>query len=330
MKKTLFAILCVMASLVSVAQSAATVADTAVVTPPVMQADTAGRIVVAAGEEFKAGEPHMLRTDDEGEFVVYNGVAYKVGDVMDAVFSHDGRDYMDDDDDLFGKPSKMEAAIKIVSISVAFVVPCMTIILALIILMVFFMKKNTARNNIISKAIDKGYQLPDSFYTGYSSQSGTPNDGGGVVYPSDDNGGKMFGMRVAPEASRDPKMFGSAMSLIAIGFALLLFFSFNREIGVGFLCGGIPLFLGVGRMIAYYYVPGAYKQRNIHKQQTYQGDGRFGGAPYNNVNMQQPRYGNYNPSDNMGGTGSDPNNVRQQNFNGPCPPPMPSDQENAR
>lgn len=329
MKKILFAILCVMTSLVSVAQNAATVADTAVITPPVMQVDTAGPIVLAAGEEFKPGETHLLRTDDDGEFVVYNGVAYKVGDVMDAVFSHDGRDYMDDDDDLFGKPSKMEAVIKIVSISVAFVVPCVTIILALVILMVFFMKKNAARNDIISKAIDKNYQLPDAFYTGYLSQNGTANDGGGVVYPSDDTGGKMFGMRVVPEASRDPKMFGSAMTLIAIGFAILLFFSFNREVGVGFLCGGIPLFLGVGRMIAYYYVPGAYKQRNVQKPQNYQGDGRFGGAPYNNMNMQQPRYGNYNPSDNRG-AGSDPNNGRPQNFNGPCPPPLPSDQENVR
>lgn len=58
MKKTLFAILCVMASLVSVAQSAATVADTAVVTPPVMQADTAGQVVVAAGKNSKRGAPY--------------------------------------------------------------------------------------------------------------------------------------------------------------------------------------------------------------------------------------------------------------------------------
>ena len=325
MKKFLFSILCIMAYAVSVAQSSVAFADTTSAMSSVSQVDTVHvQPVMANAEEFKAGETHLLRTEDEGEFVVYNGVAYKVGDIADVAFNSSR--YMDDEDYISYKESKIDAIVKVVAFSVAFLIPCITIIVALIILMVFFMKKNSAKNQIISKAIDCNYQLPDAFYTGNFSQGGVTADGGMAYAPEDNNNLKMFVVRVVPEASRDPKMFVSAMTLIAVGFAILLFFSFNHEIGVGFLCGGIPLFLGIGRMIAYYYVPGAYKQRNFRKSQGNQGDNRFESqAPNVNANTywQQPAPQNFAHMEGEYRHGSN-----QQKFNGPCPPPTPSDSSN--
>ncbi len=332
MKKILLSILCIVVALVAFAQVPATATDSASVVTSTIQTDTLHRqLTVADAEEFKAGETHFLRTDEDGEFVVYNGVAYKVGDVMEAAFDRGAHDEYVDRIDY--KRSKMDAIIRIVTVSVGFVVPCITIIIALIVLMIFFMKRNSARNGIISKAIDNNYQLPDAFYTGYSAQGGSQSDGSGMTFDADGNDVKLFGLKAVPQASRDPKMFVSAMTLIAIGFAILLFFSFNHEIGVGFLCGGIPLFLGIGRMIAYYYVPGAYKQRNFRNPQNSQNPqsdfNRVGGRPTPqgapNAYWQQPQaprpYVHVNEENNQANNG-------QQNFNGPCPPPTPSDSTN--
>ena len=55
---------------------------------------------------------------------------------------------------------------------------------------------------------------------------------------------------------RDPKNFSSAITLLAVGFALILFFGAKDMWSVAFLAGGIPFFLGVGKLIGYFYVPG--------------------------------------------------------------------------
>ncbi len=54
--------------------------------------------------------------------------------------------------------------------AICFGVPCFTLIVVLVLLLMFFMKRTQAKNEIIGKAIDANYQLPDSFF---NSQTGS-------------------------------------------------------------------------------------------------------------------------------------------------------------
>ena len=51
-------------------------------------------------------------------------------------------------------------------IIVIFLIPCLTIGFIVWIIMRFFIKRNRERNSIIEQAINAGYQLPETFYTG--------------------------------------------------------------------------------------------------------------------------------------------------------------------
>lgn len=115
-------------------------------------------------------------------------------------------------------------------IAIIFGVPCLAIIAALIVILIYALKRNQRRNAIIAKAIDNNYQLPDSFYTG--QKSGT--DPNGPV--------------------RDSRKFYSSVTFIAVGFSLIVFAIASDE-PFFLLCGGIPLLIGIGKLIGYFCVP---------------------------------------------------------------------------
>lgn len=131
--------------------------------------------------------------------------------------------------------------------SIIFIVPCFTILILSGLLILFLTNKNKSRNDIISKAIDHNYPLPDSFY--------------GVTPPSCDyqpsegaNATDLGSGKVNP-SQRDPKKFSSAVTLIAGGVGLTLFLLL---VGAGSVsCFGlVPLLMGIGQLVGYYYVPG--------------------------------------------------------------------------
>ena len=84
--------------------------------------------------------------------------------------------------------------------------------------------------------------------------------------------------------------------------ALLLFFLIYTDFSVAVLAGGISLFLGIGRLIGYFYVPG-YTSNNNRSSQMYPPR-----PPYNQQHM------NFNEG------------FRQQSSQ--CPPPINDNMQN--
>ena len=193
-----------------------------------------------------------LTVIDGDEYVLTDGKAYKIDDLA----NYDKGD------------TKARLIQKVVMLAICFIVPCVTILAILIILMLFFLKKNRSRDGIIQKAIDSGYQLPDSFYTGQRTvfvDQSYPTDNSAV---DNDSAKGPFGFKMTDPSIRDPKKFSSGVTLAAVGLAILLFFVCQREWGIGLLAGGIPLFIGLGRLIGYFYIPG-YTSAGLKKDDYY-------------------------------------------------------------
>ena len=233
--------------------------------------------------------------DGGSEYILYQGGAYSVSKSIPSGFTDSFNQFPEPD----YEREKVQAVTKTIALAVAFVVPCMTIVVALICLLVFWLKRAKSKNFIIAKAIEHGYDLPDAFYTGQPSSSSMGYDS----YPGnnqDQNIGQQSArtpFTLVPAGARDPKMFTSSVTLIAVGLALLLFFSSNGYEAAGFLCGGIPLFLGIGRMIAYLYIPGARDSRSRKGQPI---------PPHQYYSAPQS------------------SNTRSQQFGNACPPPPPA------
>lgn len=257
------------------------------------------QIEVAPREHVIKDKPQMVSVEDGDSYVVYKGRAYEIADIAEMAF--EPRHSRSED----AAVARYRAMTDVMAMGIGFIVPCITIIVALIVFLVFWIKRNNARNAVIYKAIECDYQLPDAFYTGQSASQFDDASRGSL-----DGGDEQLGAGACtrftpvPESIRDPKMFSSAMTLIAVGLAVVIFLWVNANAGVAFLCGGIPLFIGIGRMISYYYVPGMRRMRK--PQQGY-------GQP-------QPRY-------NDGASfyqKSQQSNYTPRNYDGPCPPPPPA------
>lgn len=145
-------------------------------------------------------------------------------------------------------------------IIVIFLIPCLTIGFIVWIIMRFFIKRNRERNSIIEQAINAGYQLPETFYTGqpnnYNIINGemapnTPDAAPQQIRPD------IKTMQIQPATNRDPGKFSSAATLIAIGAALTLYTVFMHGPDIWLLGGLVMLLLGIGKMIGYFYVPSA-------------------------------------------------------------------------
>ena len=142
-------------------------ADTAAVV-----ADTTAALLPVAGQPFE-NDPRVVEIDDES-YILSNGGAYRLTDVSDALAFNPIYD-PDDFNEFYESGSRKQM---LPVIAICFIVPCLTLIIGLVLLLAFFMKKTVARNSIIEKAIDAGYQLPDSFYSttsAYTHVAGSTN-----------------------------------------------------------------------------------------------------------------------------------------------------------
>lgn len=117
-----------------------------------------------------------------------------------------------------------------VIIGIIFGFPCLTIIVGLIVIFAFALKRNRGRNELINNAIDHNYQLPDAFYVGQKNTNGVA------------------------EPTRDSRKFYSATTFIAIGLSLIVF-AMCVDGPFFILVGGIPFLIGVGQLIGYFCVP---------------------------------------------------------------------------
>lgn len=146
----------------------------------------------------------------------------------------------------------------VVLIIVIFLIPCLTIGFIIWIIMRFFIKRNRERNSIIEQAINAGYQLPETFYTGQPNNYNIIN---GEMAPNAPDAAPqqirqdIKAMQIQPATNRDSGKFSSAVTLIAIGAALSLYTVVKVGPDIWLLGGLVMLLLGIGKMIGYFYVP---------------------------------------------------------------------------
>lgn len=208
--------------------------------------------------------------------------------------------------------ARIDSAVPLFLIGFGF--PCCALVIALILWIWFINRRNKQRNELIAKAIDEDYKLPESFYT---RQPTFPRY---TVSPSDPTNDSqqanctqtqpVYMPQIQPRI-RDGKSWRTAITLISIGIPLFLFFLIQGSEQAAVLIGGIPVFLGIGKLVAYYaqpFGPGSITPNSSTSR--------------NGVNPNNP-FNSYRPVDY-------PQSAPENNFQQPqqpqepaaCPPPF--------
>lgn len=234
-----------------------------------------------------ASESARIVIVDDNEYIIENGHAYLIDDLMedlrDEVFSNAAMHHED--------------RLSVPIVAICFIFPCLTIVVALIVLLIFLLKKNSTRAKIITAAIENDYQLPDSFYVGssasptqtpYSATDNATSCGNGG-FSEGERGQTVLGAPTVPANNRDPRSFTSGVTLLGVGLAILLAFCAHDNYGLGWICGGVPMFLGAGRLLGYFYIPGFSARKNRYQPQNNYSQPWYPGAPNQ---PQAPMQGN--------------------------------------
>lgn len=128
------------------------------------------------------------------------------------------------------------------ALSIIFIIIPVSFILVLTIgVLVFQLKKNNAKNRIIEEAIKNGYQLPDSFY----------NNSEMFTFGSGRNKAGKDSLTTPPPANRDQRLFSQGISWLLTGIGLFIAFLIWGGMDLAAF-GLIPIFIGIGKLIAYY------------------------------------------------------------------------------
>lgn len=185
----------------------------------------------------------------------------------DEVVDNAETEFDDIDESYYSRKDTLDALLEeniaknvVALIIVIFLIPCLTIAFIVWIIMRFFIKRNRERNSIIEQAINSGYQLPETFYTGQPNNYNIIN---GEMAPNAPDGAPqqikqdIKAMQIQPATNRDPGKFSSAVTLIAIGAAVTLYTIWMAGPDIWLLGGLVMLLLGIGKMIGYFYVPSA-------------------------------------------------------------------------
>lgn len=208
--------------------------------------------------EEPAETPMVIR--EEGRWKVsYDGETYSLAElVKDSKFA-DKMNALDelDSESLILKDNMGMAA---VIVAIIFGLPCITIIVGLIVILLYALKRNRGRNALINNAIEHDYQLPDAFYLNQKA-------GVGANMPV-----------------RDSRKFYSATTLMAIGLSLIIF-AIYADAKFFVVLGGIPFLIGIGQMIGYYCVPNT-DPRGMHRNCPPRFDNGYMNGP--SYNYQQP------------------------------------------
>lgn len=174
------------------------------------------------------GEPKETPTVSiaNGKWTIdYAGDSYELTELVESKALADNYDSLEE-----RASSRLEKESIPAILSLVFGIPCLTIIIALIVILVYSLKRTQGRNELINNAIEHNYQLPDSFYDNQKNSS-------------------------RPDAPfRDSRRFYRAISLLSVGIALIIF-AISGDIPFFYVAGGIPFLIGIGQMIGYFCIP---------------------------------------------------------------------------
>ncbi len=228
---------------------------------------------VAAGQDTLStassqNSAKVVTTDDGTTLVLYDGASYPLNDIMNHR-NWNNAYYSDTDfeNEVERKVTNMSSMSLLCTLLICFGIPAIAILVALYLILKFFTHRNRERNALIAQAIDNGYQLPDSFYLNQRAEI-------------DSNNASATGPQ------RDPQKFQSAITMISAGIALSVFF-WVIETPFGFIAGGIPLLLGIGQLIGYFYIPGFGSKNNQWKNNR-QSNEHFQNVPNNGQSCPPP------------------------------------------
>ncbi|MDE7142741.1 MAG: hypothetical protein K2O33_07610, partial [Muribaculaceae bacterium] len=168
--------------------------------------------------------PRLVSTDDGDSYILADGAAYPLQELIDNYA--DGRTDSTTEDIADQKLREMGTWGVLGILAICFGFPALVVIVAIVLIIGFLRNRNRERNALIAQAIDRGYQLPDSFYSNQQA-NGEGSDG------------------ASAQPMRDPHKFNSAVTLIAVGLAVGIFF-WAVDAPFGFVAGGIPLLIGLG------------------------------------------------------------------------------------
>lgn len=214
----------------------------------------------SASSEALQGAARLVTTDGGDTYILTEGKAYPLCDLISEAETPDRLLTTEDVADQKLREIGTWGVLGILAICFGF--PALVVIIAIVLIIGFFRNRNRERNAIIAQAIDRDYQLPDTFYTNQPQHDTAEN-----------------GNPANSEPLRDPELFKSAVTLIAVGLAVGVFF-LAVDAPFGIVAGGIPLLLGIGRLIGYFFIPG-YKTAKPGKGRHYynnQGQNGYGNS----------------------------------------------------
>lgn len=152
-------------------------------------------------------------------------------------------------------------------VTVAIFFPCLAIVLIVVAVLIFLLKRYRTRSAIIEKAIENGYDLPDSFFSGNPASHVTYNYT--VVTSEDkkaqtDSAGNGEAENVPPipnippfpESPRVKDDFRKSMIWCGVGIVIIFFFLVAGAPEAAVICGGIPLLIGGARLATFFYFKG--------------------------------------------------------------------------
>lgn len=215
-------------------------------------------VTVSQSLEMAEGETTVTPTvsKENGRWILtYDGSEYQITTLINSAcedYSAARRPSGDNVNAVFEPESEPHSMVPMI-VALVFGIPCIGVIAALIVISVVTLRKAHNRQEIINKAIEFNYQLPDAFYNPHKS-----ND-------------------LKQGNSRDPRKFSAGMTLAAVGLALVIL-AIVKESAFFLICGLVPLFLGIGKLIGYFLLPA----------QIYPSNHGFPTGPQTNYPPQQP------------------------------------------
>lgn len=148
---------------------------------------------------------------------------------------------------------------KLTMVTIQTIVVVSLILLVTIVVLIFFYRRYKSRNEIIAKAIENDYKLPDVFYSGSNETSfpsnfkiNTADDdtADAVINPDAPKGEQPTAM---PPVYRNSRNFDRGWRNTAIGVGIIIIFNVWDAPAAAVL-GIIPLFIGAGQLLSYYNI----------------------------------------------------------------------------
>ncbi len=285
-------------------------------------AAAADSLTATVADSIQAAVGAVYAMIDGDEYILKDGAAYKVSDSDVSEESPEALMTVDSADVEYGTNRMTEAVADHVVpiVGIVFGLPCAAIVCIVWFLTNYFIRRNRDKNALISKAIDNDYTLPDAFFSQPASSEAAIGDESQMSAANSTN---MFAAQ--PLSQRDPRRFSTGIMLVCIGVPVFIFFLVNGVTPAAFLCGGILIFIGVAKLLSYYFVPG-YSNERLRRpgtqRPTYQPQAPFGQSqpfqqPYQRPYGYQPQQGYGAPQSNPTATPSGMSEYQQ------CPPPVP-------